>query len=214
MSAKVFADLSELQTFLKEWDQEWHPKALRRALTGETFRVFKYTQALLNEGEMAPELSPLTLRLKKGKTRAPLGSLANTIGYYVEGSETAYVGFAVGYKRRKRVPMGWIKMLVGRDGQNIRITREMHLEIIKKLDKRHGMVMSAEGAKARQNMIPRVGRVLRFPPRPVIDRAMFDNAPYFSRNIARLYQMAIAGKKWRKDWWVPQQPELNLMGEG
>lgn len=211
MSAKVFADLSELQTFLKEWDQEWHPKALRRALTGETFRVFKYTQALLNEGEMAPELSPLTIGLKRGKTRAPLGSFANMIGYFVEGSETAYIGFAVGYKRRKRVPMGWVKMLVGSAAEQVVITRADQKEIAGKLRKRKRVSLTRDDFR---KYIPHVGRKIMFPPRPVIDRAMFDNAPYFSRNIARLYQMAIAGKKWRKDWWVPQQPELNLLGEG
>lgn len=223
-------DARPLIDFAREFGRpDWNPKCMRRALQGETFRLFKYSQDQLNEGSHWPRRAKMTKEVAKRKGETSLFPFSPMLSYMVlrEGPMEGWIGWALGAVRRKRVPLGWLSLALA--GHSFTVQREHQIAIVRKLlgyrtsaftSKTPAAVKRARGKIAKKRralgrdeikkLIPRVGTTIKFPKREALDIIIHQQAPLSERNIARLYQQAINGQRWAKEWWKPKQ--LTLAG--
>lgn len=215
-----------------------HPRAVVSAVKGEAFRVKKVLDETLARG-VGPPKAKLTQAeaLVKGTAALaafspdapkPTGKRMPYPAYWVEegpGGVNATIGFTRWITRarmtgdRRRVTL--VNVFAG--GPH-KIDRAEQETIARRIRKRMGEPVRRKRRgplfpKRRRYdwadirlMIPRVGEVLHWPERRVMERVRDQEAPHIPRNLAALYETALAKQRWARRWWTDVPGQVRLRG--
>lgn len=222
-------DTGEAQVFARQWGRA-HPKAAEQAFRAEVFRLKTVSSHRLEQG-VGPAKAPLTQEEARLDGSAALAAFARFTAYEVEregGDLTGTVGFSR-WISRQRNPAGRKRTLVhALSGGPHDIDREDQARIARKLRKKMGepvrRLTIGRGANKRfrvgrrgkaarhpwrdiRIMIPRTGRLLQWPRRDVMAELLQSERSVTPRNLAKLYEIKLAGQRWARRWWtdVPGQ---------
>ena len=211
-----------LTAFRRAFSPKEFNAAQKRAVQGETFRLFTVQRDTLRSGLGYKGPAPLTRVMRRSSRRAPaLATFSRLLGFKVKerpGGVEGLTGHSTFRARKKanQPSLGRIEAnyagfthIMDKDKRDQLILRALRKTTGRARSAARSRATTTRGLSKRQKknlskriaMLPAIGTVIRTPKRPVMDNIEKQEAGNSPRNMAALFEIAISGQKWAREWW-------------
>lgn len=199
-------------------------RALRRAFSGEAYRMKRVLEDALRRG-VGPSPRSLSVAEEAAPTTRALSAMARFVAYRVDDAGPgirAEIGFGQGVTRAKSPEGRRVALVSLLSGVGTEITREDQMRIAGKVRKRQARrtvaaltsrgVAAPRGSRSPKKvyrgrwpeigfMLPKVGTSLQWPERDLMGDTLERERGATVANVSRLFFAALRGERWTREWW-------------